>query len=537
MNKLLIVSVLIFAAAVISLITSTTLFIIKDEIVPDSYAVVIEATSSETTLFTYKWLKDNSSQVPGHVSQVDSCSITPGIQSLKSYDYQNMESYLNYCFHRMIKNIASSTTDSTSDSQTVSVYFAATGELRLSYMFSQDFYFIINSVREYISKYRFESDKSWSASTKLASVIYGHHEALYSWISTNAIRSSVNPKKNRDTLFESSAIIHFEGASTEIAFQVDMKSRVKKTDGYDNEPYVIDTQVYGQNYSVQVQSNLCFGLNQALLRYQFLLIQETEKNTNIITDPCMPKESQTKVMREWFNFQWDYGNCLYKSRDDQWKSIPFKVYTFVGSSNQYECRNLVETLLDAERCSRKFKYCLRWDDDYRSQLFQSKNILVTFAKYSVADILGLTRDDFISQELFENQINELCKRDIKGVTDSSPNIKKDDAHEYCFQLMFAKTLLIKNYHFTKDGFMKIEFTPKTKEQTDGVALGLMINATNELPSARILITPKMSKTTFIAVTIVPVVVIILTSIVLFKFSKRQRMDNNRADTDLLFTRN
>lgn len=97
-----------------------------------------------------------------------------------------------------------------------------------------------------------------------------------------------------------------------------------------------------------------------------------------------------------------------------------------------------------------------------------------------------------------------------------------------YNLCLPNSLSRNNYHIQEDNFMKIVFTAKTTEQSNGLALEPMTNETNEL-SSEIVITPKMSKPIFVAVIAVSAIRILVTCIVLLKFVKRHRMGNNREN--------
>jgi hypothetical protein len=334
------------------------------------------------------------------------------------------------------------------------------------------------------------------------------------------------------------------GASTQIAFQVPQQeinstkvhSRKKKYEGVPEthkekdvvsidandfrsddivpDPTIINVQLFGRNYSVKAQSNLCFGMDQARLRHQFILLQRralsyssrfTDPAVDII-DPCMPSNSKYVVSGDKF-----MNPCLDPVDGKTWKSIiADKLYNFIGSSGDQECQKSISEMLDWTECSSNFQRCFQFDTE-KSRVTDSKKIIAISGFYYASMILPVNEDSSITQEVFEQETSRLCKNDLNDLIHTD-NVEKDFVDMYCFQLKYVDRLLTAMYQIHGQKFSDIIFTKKINQQSFGWTLGLMINATNILPAATV-DNSLISELTFICICITASSVILVAIVI------------------------
>jgi len=532
----------------------------------------MDAGSSHTGFFAYKWVGEktpHATQGTGIVSQVDHCKIQGGIASEKAHDKEHVALYLKDCFTKIMTKISSLTIESSQD--TVPVYFAATAGMRLLNLTSHENALqILYSVNEFVSNFKLEANpdkgiKEMRSIPKLTAIISGVNEGFYSWVGANYLTGTLLPhkersrlswlkehknhKSNADSTIDTSAILDLGGASTQIAFEiVDYQSQPKKNESSKHsidgevpsfkindiktdevmvhDPSIITVQLYGKNHSIKSQSNLCFGMSQAKLRHHFKLLQETTDQSVEIVDPCMPSYMRYSVSGQEFIDT----PCLKASEGNQWKDVDAeKHYKFIGSSDDAKCQQTVNDMLDWNTCGKQFERCFKFDPS-QSQVTSSKKIIAISGFSYSAKILYLNEDSSISQDEFKSQTSKLCSSDLYDVLRFSAKIDKDYVGQYCFQLKYVDRLLTAIYKIHGDKFSDIVFTTKINQQSFGWALGLMINATNILPSATIE-GGIISGSSFISIAIFAVLIVCI-SMVVYAASKRKRDRNISRELSL-----
>ena len=381
------------------------------------YGVVVDAGSSQTILFAYKWFGERSGNFTGVVIEVNHCKISGGIATLPFDSVVESQmgcvigNYLDNCFNSIMTSISISISSSSSSQSVVPVYFASTAGMRLLNLTSPDkASSILAAVEKYISNFTLSSKQDHrvlTTSPNLVTIISGAYEGYYAWITANYLVGSLNPKHKKSLLsyrrdgkfhnlpitekyMDTSAIIDLGGSSTQISFEVDFEVDLptKGVSNDTNDPSIIYESIFGVNHSVITQSNLCFGMDQARLRHQFLLMQQQALvNSSQVTlidsnfvDPCMPTNSRYLVSSDMLIM----NPCLMQAEGaSKWKEItPGVVYTFAGSYDERKCNRMMEIMMSWNQCKGMFAKCFKFHSS-QAMVTKSRKIYAISGFYSV----------------------------------------------------------------------------------------------------------------------------------------------------------
>ena len=295
----------------------------------ESYGIVIDAGSSGSRIHIYKWQNSIATQnndellhsVP-QIIQEDGWTFktTPGLSTYENNPEEAFTKHIKPLIEFAQKIIPKEKIMSTP------VFIQATAGMRLLPLPKQE-------------KIMGDLCKGLKQSTNFLvencdtqiQVIDGETEGLYGWLGLNYLTGHFN---NYDTSSEEYFTLGFMdmgGASTQIAFAPSDKEQVKKHRDDISTIYLKSLNGDVQKWDVFVSTWLGFGANQARKRYFAQLVNSLPENTNDydeddhstkkLTDPCMPKGSDSK-----FEFQKDK-------------------FTVVGSGNYEQCIKMIYPLL------------------------------------------------------------------------------------------------------------------------------------------------------------------------------------------------
>ena len=509
----------------------------------------MDAGSSQTLLFAYKWFEERSDNFTGILTEVNRCKISGGIATLPFDSVMGsiIRNYLDKCFNNIMTSISTSISSSSSSQSVVPVYFASTAGMRLLNLTSPGkASSILAAVEKYISNFTLSSkqdDIVLTASPDLVTIISGAYEGYYAWITANYLVGSLNPHHKKclfswhsnvkfqnlpitEKEMDTSAIIDLGGSSTQISFQVDFEVDLptKGVSNDTNDPSIINESIFGVNHSVITQSNLCFGMDQARLRHQFLLMQQqalvnfsqlTLIDSNIV-DPCMPTNSRFLVSSD----ELMNNPCLMEAEDaSKWKEItPGVVYPFAGSYDERKCNRMIEILMSWNECKGMFAKCFKFDPS-QAMVTKSRKIFAISGFYSVAMVLSLDQESSISKAVYDEETKKLCSMDLNDVIHFSPKLDKDYVDQYCFQLKYVQKIL-SGYQIKNDKFSDIVFTTKINKQSIGWTQGLAMNSIRYRPAIK-KIRP-ISETSHTVIIITAITLIAIGLVIIFKTRYQER---------------
>nr|XP_017512307.2 ectonucleoside triphosphate diphosphohydrolase 1 isoform X4 [Manis javanica] len=214
------------------------------------YGIVLDAGSSHTSLYIYKWPAEKENDT-GVVHQIEECKVKgPGI-SQYAQKLNDIGTYLTECMERARQVIPESKHKETP------VYLGATAGMRLLSIENEQLADkVLTMVTESLSRYHFDFQG--------ARIISGQEEGAYGWITINYLLGKFTQKltwlylkPNGGDVQETYGALDLGGASTQITF-------VPQDKNIESPNNALHFRLYGKDYSVYTHSFLCYGKDQAL---------------------------------------------------------------------------------------------------------------------------------------------------------------------------------------------------------------------------------------------------------------------------------
>lgn len=419
------------------------------------YGIIVDAGSSHSGLILYKWSGEKK-HCTGLVEQIHDCTADGGLAKI---DPSNISSYFDPCFNDLSRYIDSK--------KPTPVFMGATAGMRLLNLTSPD---VVNQLFESFATYI--KNSSYKYDLKQASIISGSDEGLFSWVTANHLSGKLLPTGTVSP--ETCAMLDMGGASAQIAYEVNASiSNTSISNTSVSSSDLTTVRLYGVNHTVKSSSNLCFGVDQARFRLFVMLRLISGPKKAIITNPCAPKGSLVNVSRS----ELDENKCV-ETKDGF--SFQEDYYSFVGSSNPSECRELVQQILDPVHCEQNFFRCPEREE---TSAIDSTSIVALSSYFYTSNILNLDRSGSIFKEDFIKQSDEYCSLDLNQAL-KWKNVTGKYADVYCFQLKYIEATLTQTYKLTTN-WSNVVFKKNIGSASLGWSLGLMINATNAIPSEAI----------------------------------------------------
>ena len=306
---------------------------------------------------------------------------------------------------------------------------------------------------------------------KKIDIISGQNEGLFSWVTNNYLANKLIVESFDETQSNSTiGMLDMGGASAQIAY---------RTGGQDvRSEDEVKIRLYGVNHTVHASTNLCFGVGEALLRYQKLLIMtrnHSERPNDPIDSPCLPIGANLTVSGLQFKDQ----PCL--SLKNKKQEIDFnRNYTFNGISDADQCALFVSKhVLNRTDCDRTFDICVNVSD---SRPPQSTQFYAISSYYYTARVLNLSEP--VSVVEYQNKTKELCSQSIDELQEMWPDMVERFLNIYCFRLNYIYTTIDTIYRFEPRMWRNIAFRNSIRDTNLGWSLGFMINATNAIAAEK-----------------------------------------------------
>jgi len=423
------------------------------EKVKDEYGVVLDAGSTHTSMFVYKWKVSDIIKGTALVKQIGSCTVTDKdghIRGISSYTNPELAGQsLQSCIESKAKKLIPSYVQEKSP-----IYLGATAGMRLlNEKNSTSANQILRSVRQTLASSPF------MFKDRYARIISGEEEGISSWITVNYLNGGLNysletTQRRKNTIMKGRTIgaLDMGGASTQITF-VPSKSAQKSA----------KLKLYGKEYAVYTHSFLCFGMKEAQRRFLAQLVKDANYSTSV-DNPCGPKGHQRNVTSKYL---W-VPPCVEGPNETK------KRYTLTGTGNYSLCAQEVDKLFNFTSC-RGNKSC-SFDGVYLPPT-DGVTFLAFSGYYGVISDLNLTSN--ASLDDLQAVTMNICKKswsEVVGIPSSNPEFLAS----YCFNAQYILTILSKGYHFDS-AKANLRFVSTINHLSLGWALGFMINATNLLP--------------------------------------------------------
>ncbi|XP_053438821.1 ectonucleoside triphosphate diphosphohydrolase 1 isoform X2 [Nycticebus coucang] len=417
-------------SCVIAVIALIAVGLTQNKPLPENvkYGIVLDAGSSHTSLYIYKWPAEKENDT-GVVQQIEECKVKgPGISKYVQ-KINDLNIYLSECMERALEMVPRS------QHQETPVYLGATAGMRLLRMESeQSADRVLDVVTRSLSSYPFDFQG--------ARIITGQEEGAYGWITINYLLGKFIKAQNWFNLayYESHhektfGALDLGGASTQITFVPTQHSESEEGSLY--------FRLYGKNYQVYTHSFLCYGKDQAL--WQKLAKDIQIANNGILRDPCFhPGYEKTVNISDLYKTP-----CTKKFK----RTLPFEQFEIQGTGDYQRCQQSIVELFNTSYCP--YSSCA-FNGIFLPHIEGDFGAFSAF--YFVMNFFNLTSK--VSQEKVIEVVRNFCSRPWKEVKTSFVGIQEKYLSEYCFSGTYILSLLLQGYHFTANSWDNTHFIGK-----------------------------------------------------------------------------
>ncbi|XP_047426690.1 ectonucleoside triphosphate diphosphohydrolase 2 [Mugil cephalus] len=416
------------------------------------YGIVLDAGSSHTALYIYKWPADKQNGT-GVVTQHSECHVKGG--GISSYvDQQGAAGQsLEACLDQAVKDIPKDR------HQLTPVYLGATAGMRLLHISSQEqSNQILEEVGHKIQSYPFDY--------RGAAILSGQEEGAYGWVTVNYLLENFIKygfvgrwlRPGRPTV----GALDFGGASTQITFVTQEKVEDKRN--------LMKLRLYGQEYSLYTHSFLCYGRDQFLKRLLAHIVK-TQGYSGSVSHPCYPADyNRTLKLNSIFN-----SPCTSKNKPDSYN--PQASLTVQGTGHYEHCVGNVSKIFSFDSCP--FSKC-SFDSVYQPNVTGSYMAFSAFF-YIHSFLQQITGISVSSPSQLESAAITVCGKSFDEMKLLAPE-QVSRLQDYCASSVFVKILMLRGYGFDDTTFPQVSFQKKAGDTSVGWALGYMLSLSNLLPA-------------------------------------------------------
>ncbi|XP_031156736.1 ectonucleoside triphosphate diphosphohydrolase 2-like isoform X1 [Sander lucioperca] len=417
------------------------------------YGIVLDAGSSHTSMYIYKWPADKQNGT-GIVTQHSECNAQGGgISSYAGVRGGAAES-LKACLEQAVKEIPKSR-----HHQTPLQLGATAGMRLLNIVNATETQRLLKEVENKLRSYPFKF--------KEATILSGQEEGAYGWVTVNYLLENfvkydfvgrwLNP--GRATI----GALDLGGASTQIAFETSEK--------VENKDNAMELKLYGQTYRIYTQSFLCYGQDQFLRKLLAHLIK-TEGVKPQVSNPCYPQQFNISIKLGEDVFD---SPCTKKYRPAQFN--PQMSVSVVGTGDYQKCLDNVKEIFSFNNCS--YSKC-SFDGVFQPNV---RGSFMAFSAYFFAHsyITNLTSIPLTSPSQLEKAIRLICNLTISEMTKRT-NQKEKHMKNVCAISNFIQVLLLQGYKFNEHSLPSISFQKQAGGASVGWALGYMLSRSNLVPA-------------------------------------------------------
>ncbi|KAM6243979.1 ectonucleoside triphosphate diphosphohydrolase 2 [Porphyrio hochstetteri] len=415
------------------------------------YGIVLDAGSSHTAMFIYKWPADKENDT-GVVSEHSMCDVNgPGISSY-STDPRAAGESLKSCLEQAKRDVPNEKHMDTP------LYLGATAGMRLLNITDPlAARAVLGAVEDKLKSYPFNF--------RGAKILSGEEEGVFGWVTANYLLENFIKRgwlgewiRPQETTL---GAMDFGGASTQITFET--------RDTIEDPENEVMLKLYGQEYKVYTHSFLCYGRDQVLKKLLSKLLQAENYKANVL-NPCWPKGYHRNLS---LSSIYD-SPCTVEERPI---NAPNKDISMGGSGNASGCAQLVSKLFNFSSC--RFSRC---SFNGVSQPEVSGGFIAFSAFFYTVDFIQTVMETpvHLPSDL-ENAARAICAASWNELLQKAPHLKKR-LPDYCAVSTFVYLLITKGYNFSNHTFSDIAFQKKAGGTSIGWALGYMLNLTNMIPA-------------------------------------------------------
>ncbi|XP_025216099.1 ectonucleoside triphosphate diphosphohydrolase 2 isoform X2 [Theropithecus gelada] len=388
------------------------------------YGIVLDAGSSHTSMFIYKWPADKENDT-GIVGQHSSCDVPGGGISSYADNPSGAGQSLVGCLEQALRDVPKERHAGTP------LYLGATAGMRLLNLTNPEASTsVLTAVTHTLTQYPFDF--------RGARILSGQEEGVFGWVTANYLLENFikygwvgrwfRPRKG--TL----GAMDLGGASTQITFETTSPAEDRASE--------VQLRLYGQHYRVYTHSFLCYGRDQVLQRLLASALQTHSFH------PCWPRGFSTHMLLG----DVYQSPCTVAQRPQTFNSSAW--VSLSGSSDPHLCRDLVSGLFSFSSCP--FSRC-------------------SFNGVFQPPVAG----NFIAFSAFFYTVDFL--RTSMGLPVATLQQLEAAAVNLCNQT-WAQQLLSRGYGFDERAFSGVIFQKKAADTAVGWALGYMLNLTNLIPA-------------------------------------------------------
>ncbi|XP_068104863.1 ectonucleoside triphosphate diphosphohydrolase 2-like isoform X1 [Hyperolius riggenbachi] len=417
------------------------------------YGIVLDAGSSHTALFIYKW-PANKENDTGIVGQSSMCDVKgPGISSYWQNPPDAGKS-LEVCLERAVREVPHSRHAITP------LYLGATAGMRLlnrtNAKASDD---VLEAVSAKLKSYPFDF--------RGAKILSGQDEGVFGWVTANYLLENFVKYslfgKWLQTRKGTLGAMDLGGASTQITFET--------TDKIDTPENEVSLRLYGQSYRVYTHSFLCYGRDQVLKRVLSKVIM-SQGYASSIQNPCLPRNyTEQKTFGDLYE-----SACTANERPPNYN--PAGELSISGSGDGEQCRRLVDSIFQFSNCP--YSSC-SFDGIFQPKV-NGKFIAFAAFYYTVNFIKSEMKMPADSLEEVRTAADTICNSSFNELSNKVSDSAKKHLTGYCTAANFIYLLLTKGYKFDETTFPNIAIQRKAGDTSIGWALGYMLNLTNMIPA-------------------------------------------------------
>lgn len=458
----LIFAILFFIAGVVVLPVLYETLETSDSDDDYQYGIVVDAGSSHTTMYFCRWPVPKYKGT-GEVEEIHDCDM----DSLSSFtdDPDKAGGIFDACLEESYeKNYIPE-----DERNTTQIFLGATAGMRLvdriNHSVSEQIFSSVNATLEK-SEYKLSSGR----------IITGQEEAVSGWTIVNYLGNRLQQPD-----IPVIGALDLGGASTQITFP---HSTVQHSE------YESTVNLFDEKHTLYARSYLCYGQDQARLRFLAHLINSTmnatENGTVEVDNPCLLGESRITLPEdEIFDsvcvrtdtsseiFGYGYSRPRRSSSFDEAVN-----YTFVGTADPKKCNESIYELFDLTRCSDP-TVCINstyfWPPVNDSGMYLGMSAYYFNANFF--NFSGIVLKDLTN---YSNYVHEFCAQSNATVYPQH----KDDRflQRYCFGGPYSLFLLQNGFGFNHSN---VDWSLMFLRKVDGMsvewALGYMINQTTGIP--------------------------------------------------------
>ncbi|KAF6124124.1 ectonucleoside triphosphate diphosphohydrolase 8 [Phyllostomus discolor] len=412
------------------------------------FGVVLDAGSSHTSLFVYRWPADKENDT-GVVSQALACRVQgPGISSFASDPAQAGES-LQGCLQEALAAVPAAQHSGTP------VFLGATAGMRLlSRKNSSQAAGIFAAVAQALGRAPLDF--------RGAELLPGRDEGAFGWITINyvlglLVKCSFSGEWIRPPEGTLVGALDMGGASTQITFVPGGPVQ--------DESSQATFRLYGFQHGVYTHSHLCFGRDQALSRLLARLVQSSP--SSLVRHPCYHSGYRDTLSLA----------RLFESPCVQGTAPPHLPpnLTVEGTGNPSACVAAIRELFNFSRCEGRGDCAFNgvYQPPVRGQFYAFSSFYYTF------HFLNLTSGQPLATA--NATVWEFCQKTWRQVEELSAG-QDSRLSNYCASGLYILTLLVDGYGFSEHTWPSIEFRKQAGGTDIGWTLGYMLNLTNMIPA-------------------------------------------------------